>query len=72
MTPMTQCSAPLQILVVDDDPISAAILQAYLTDAGHQACCADSAAAAMYSLQHEVMAAQDIPIQGIGREAFRS
>jgi sugar phosphate isomerase/epimerase len=32
----------------------------------------DSAAAAMYSLQHEVMGAQDIPIQGIGREAFRS
>ena len=32
----------------------------------------DAAAAAMYSLQHEVMAAQDIPIQGIGREAFRS
>jgi sugar phosphate isomerase/epimerase len=32
----------------------------------------DSAAAAMYSLQHEVMVAQDIPVQGIGREAFRS
>ena len=32
----------------------------------------DEAAAAMYSLQHEVLAAQDIPIQGIGREAFRS
>jgi sugar phosphate isomerase/epimerase len=32
----------------------------------------DEAAAAMYALQHEVMAAQDIPIQGIGREAYRS
>ncbi len=32
----------------------------------------DEAAAAMYALQHEVMAAQDIPIQGTGREAYRS
>ena len=32
----------------------------------------DEAAAAMYALQHEVMAAQGIPIQGIGREAYRS
>ncbi len=32
----------------------------------------DEAAAAMYALQHEVMAAQDIPIQGFGREAYRS
>ena len=32
----------------------------------------DEAAAAMYALQHEVMAAQDIPIQGVGREAYRS
>lgn len=32
----------------------------------------DEAAAAMYSLQHEVMAAQDIPVQGIGRQAYRS
>jgi sugar phosphate isomerase/epimerase len=32
----------------------------------------DEAAAAMYALQHEVLAAQDIPIQGIGREAYRS
>ena len=26
----------------------------------------------MYALQHEVLAAQDIPIQGIGREPYRS
>jgi len=32
----------------------------------------DRAAAAMYSLQHEVLAAQGIPAQGRGREAFRS
>jgi sugar phosphate isomerase/epimerase len=32
----------------------------------------DEAAACMYSLQHEVLAAQDIPVQGIGREAYRS
>ena len=30
------------------------------------------AAAAMYALQHEVLAAQGIPAQGIGREAYRS
>ena len=32
----------------------------------------DEAAAAMYALQHEVLAAQGIPIQGTGREAYRS
>ena len=32
----------------------------------------DEAAACMYSLQHEVLAAQGIPIQGIGRQAYRS
>jgi len=32
----------------------------------------DRAAAAMYALQHEVLTAQDIPVQGIGREAYRS
>jgi sugar phosphate isomerase/epimerase len=32
----------------------------------------DEAAAAMYALQHEVLAAQGIPAQGRGREAFRS
>jgi hypothetical protein len=32
----------------------------------------DEAAAAMYALQHEVLAAQDIAIQGVGREAYRS
>lgn len=32
----------------------------------------DEAAAAMYALQHEVLAAQGIAAQGIGREAYRS
>jgi sugar phosphate isomerase/epimerase len=32
----------------------------------------DTAAAAMYSLQHEVLASLGIPIQGFGREPFRS
>ncbi|GAC1311058.1 MAG: hypothetical protein NVSMB10_19070 [Steroidobacteraceae bacterium] len=32
----------------------------------------DAAAAAMYALQHEVLAAQGIPIQGVGREPYRS
>ena len=32
----------------------------------------DRAAAAMYALQHKVLPAQGIPVQGIGRQAFRS
>jgi sugar phosphate isomerase/epimerase len=32
----------------------------------------DQAAAAMYSLQHDVLASQGIPVQGIGREPYRS
>jgi len=32
----------------------------------------DRAAASMYALQHEVLRAQQIPVQGIGREPFRS
>jgi sugar phosphate isomerase/epimerase len=32
----------------------------------------DEAAASMYALQHEVLAAQDIPVQGVGREAYRT
>jgi sugar phosphate isomerase/epimerase len=32
----------------------------------------DEAAAAMYALQHEVLAAQGIPVQGFGRQAYRS
>lgn len=32
----------------------------------------DEAAAAMYALQNEVMAGQGIPVQGAGREAYRS
>ncbi len=32
----------------------------------------DEAAAAMYALHNEVLAAQGIPVQGVGREAYRS
>jgi hypothetical protein len=32
----------------------------------------DQAAACMYALQHEVLASQKIPIQGVGRQAYRS
>jgi sugar phosphate isomerase/epimerase len=32
----------------------------------------DEAAAAMFALQHEVLSAQGIPVQGVGREAYRS
>ena len=32
----------------------------------------DEAAACMYALQHEVLPAQRIPVQGIGRQAYRS
>jgi sugar phosphate isomerase/epimerase len=32
----------------------------------------DEAAACMYALQHEVLGAQNIPIQGVGRQAYRS
>ena len=32
----------------------------------------DQAAAAMFALQHEVLAAQGIPIQGVGRQPYRS
>ena len=32
----------------------------------------DEAAAAMYALQHDVLGSQGIPVQGIGREAYRS
>jgi sugar phosphate isomerase/epimerase len=32
----------------------------------------DEAAGCMYALQHEVLAAQRIPVQGIGRQAYRS
>ncbi len=32
----------------------------------------DEAAAALYALQHEVLPAQGIPVQGVGREAYRS
>ena len=32
----------------------------------------DEAAACMYALQQEVLAGQEIPIQGVGRQPYRS
>jgi sugar phosphate isomerase/epimerase len=32
----------------------------------------DEAAASMYALQHEVLASREIPVQGVGRQAFRT
>ena len=32
----------------------------------------DETAACMYSLQHEVLASQDIPVQGVGRQPYRT
>ncbi len=32
----------------------------------------DQAAASMHALQHEVLASQQIPVQGVGRQAYRS
>ena len=32
----------------------------------------DEAAGAMFALQHDVLGAQGIPVQGVGRQAFRS
>jgi len=46
----------------------APILQASIAFVRH----IDRAAACMYALQHEVLAAQNIPIQGVGRQAYRS
>lgn len=44
------------------------ILQASIAFVRH----IDEAAACMFALQHEVLKAQDIPIQGTGRQAYRS
>lgn len=44
------------------------ILQASIAFVRH----IDEAAASMYALQHEVLPSQGIPIQGIGRQPFRS
>jgi sugar phosphate isomerase/epimerase len=44
------------------------ILQASLAFVRH----IDEAAACMYALQHEVLAAQGIPVQGVGRQPYRT
>jgi two-component system, cell cycle response regulator len=49
---MTTPNAALRILIVDDDPVSLAILQDHLASLGHDVFCADSATRAMYTLEH--------------------
>jgi sugar phosphate isomerase/epimerase len=53
---------------VQDKDLLKPILQGSIAFTRH----IDMAAADMYALQHQVLAAQDIPIQGIGRQAYRS
>lgn len=53
---------------VQDKDLLKPILQGSIAFTRH----IDEAAAAMYALQHEVLASQGIPVQGIGRQAFRS
>lgn len=53
---------------VQDKALLKPILQGSIAFTRH----IDQAAADMYALQQEVLAAQGIPIQGVGREAYRS
>lgn len=53
---------------VQDKDLLKPILQGSIAFTRH----IDQAAADMYALQHQVLAAQDIPIQGVGRQAYRS
>jgi sugar phosphate isomerase/epimerase len=53
---------------VQDRDLLTPILQGSIAYTRH----IDEAAAAMYALQNDVLASQDIPVQGVGREAYRS
>ena len=53
---------------IQDKDLLAPILQGSVAFTRH----IDQAAADMYHLQHEVLASQGIPIQGVGRQAYRS
>jgi sugar phosphate isomerase/epimerase len=53
---------------VQDKELLKPILQGSMAFTRH----IDEAAAAMYALQHEVLASQGIPVQGVGRQAYRS
>ena len=53
---------------VQDKDLLKPILQGSIAFTRH----IDEAAAAMYALQHEVLASQGIPVQGVGRQAYRS
>jgi diguanylate cyclase (GGDEF)-like protein len=45
----------LRILIVDDDPVSLAILQDHLAALGYDVLCANSAAGAMFALEHSAV-----------------
>jgi sugar phosphate isomerase/epimerase len=53
---------------VQDKDALAPILQGSIAFTRH----IDEAAASMYALQHQVLAAQGIPVQGIGRQPYRT
>jgi two-component system, cell cycle response regulator len=52
---MNNYESKLCILIVDDDPISRAILQEHLGACGHEVICADSTAQAMYILEKQIV-----------------
>ena len=53
---------------IQDKALLTPILQGSIAFVRH----IDEAAGAMFALQHDVLAAQGIPVQGVGRQAFRS
>lgn len=53
---------------IQDPSLLRPILEASMSFARH----IDRAAADMYALQHELLAAQGIPVQGVGRQAYRT
>jgi hypothetical protein len=53
---------------IQDKALLTPILQGSIAFVRH----IDEAAGSMYALQHEVLAAQGIPVQGVGRQAYRS
>jgi sugar phosphate isomerase/epimerase len=53
---------------IQDKALLTPILQGSIAFVRH----IDEAAGAMFALQHDVLAAQGIPVQGVGRQAYRS
>ena len=53
---------------IQDKDVLAPILEGSIAFTRH----IDEAAASMYALQHDVLASQGIPVQGVGRDSYRS